>query len=327
MLDCAATERLSEPANQHVNNRDQIVYQGDYRFTPHLTALVGFHYENERGAEPRQLPTTRPVERTNYDYLAARAWRLQEPFFYTLGGSLEHYSLFGTRPRRAPGFLLCAPSAQGSLQRHAHPLQLWRCGARTQADRSGSARSTSSSSTNGGQSTAQQLHIGPLAAPTTRTYEGGVEQAFFGERSSSAPAISTMNSAGRSNRSARTCFPTASRPDRRTASSVREALGYYYNYDYGLTVNTEAFRAQGIETTVESGIGRNIFLRGGYTYLDAVVQRSFTSDNEALMGGYAPTYQRHSLHRRIYSPLVGARPFRRPPHTGFFTASYAAQAS
>jgi iron complex outermembrane receptor protein/vitamin B12 transporter len=25
----------------------------------------------------------------------------------------------------------------------------------------------------------------------------------------------------------------------------------------------------------------------------------------------------------IYSPLKGARPFRRPPHTGFFTASYA----
>ena len=56
-----------------------------------------------------------------------------------------------------------------------------------------------------------------------------------------------------------------------------------------MTVNTEAFRAQGIETTVESGIGRKLFLRGGYTYLDAVVQRSFNSDNEALLGGYAPT--------------------------------------
>ena len=30
-------------------------------------------------------------------------------------------------------------------------------------------------------------------------------------------------------------------------------------------MNTEAFQAQGIESTVESGIGRNIFLRGGYT--------------------------------------------------------------
>ena len=70
-----------------------------------------------------------------------------------------------------------------------------------------------------------------------------------------------------------------------------EALGFYYTNDYGLTVNTEAFRAQGIEATVEGGIGRNIFMRGGYTWLDAVVQRSFDGDNEALAGGFAPTFK------------------------------------
>jgi iron complex outermembrane receptor protein/vitamin B12 transporter len=81
-------------------------------------------------------------------------------------------------------------------------------------------------------------------------------------------------------------------------------------------VNTQAFRAQGVETTVESGIGKNIFLRGGYTYLDAVVQRSFTSDNE-------DPYFVDGVFVGAFSPLKGARPFRRPPHTGFFTASYA----
>jgi len=45
----------------------------------------------------------------------------------------------------------------------------------------------------------------------------------------------------------------------------------------------------GVETTVEGGIGRNIFLRGGYTYLDAVVQRSFANDDVALLGP-VPTY-------------------------------------
>ena len=104
-------------------------------------------------------------------------------------------------------------------------------------------------------------------------------------------------------------------------TALESALGYYYADDYGLTVNTEAFRAQGIETTVESGLGRSIFLRGGYTYLDGVVQRSFDSDNEALLGGYAPNY--NGIPIGALSPLVGARPFRRPPHTGFFTATYA----
>ena len=34
---------------------------------------------------------------------------------------------------------------------------------------------------NGGQSTIQQLHIGQLAAPTVRTYEGGIEQSFLSD--------------------------------------------------------------------------------------------------------------------------------------------------
>src|SRR5258708_34727173 len=75
----------------------------------------------------------------------------------------------------------------------------------------------------------------------------------------------------------------------------------------------------GIETTIESGIGRSIFLRGGYTYLDAVIQRSFTNDDVALVGP-VPTF--NGIPGGPDSPLVGARPFRRPPHTGFFTASY-----
>jgi iron complex outermembrane receptor protein/vitamin B12 transporter len=110
-------------------------------------------------------------------------------------------------------------------------------------------------------------------------------------------------------------------PDQQQA--LIAALGFYYADDYGLTVNTEAFRAQGVESTVESGIGRYIFLRGGYTYLDGVVQQSFNSDNEALAGGSGPTY--NGIPIGAISPLKGARPFRRPPHTGFFTASYTAR--
>ena len=64
--------------------------------------------------------------------------------------------------------------------------------------------------------------------------------------------------------------------------------------------------------------------------LDAVVERSFDGDNEALTGGYAPTYPYGCtlgtpgcVAIGAISPLVGARPFRRAPNTGFFTATYA----
>ena len=80
----------------------------------------------------------------------------------------------------------------------------------------------------------------------------------------------------------------------------------------------------GIESSIESGIGHNLFLRGSYTYLDAVVQRSFTNDDLALLGPI-PTYQ--GIPVGAYSPLQGARPFRRAPHTGAFSATYAVRRS
>ena len=93
-----------------------------------------------------------------------------------------------------------------------------------------------------------------------------------------------------------------------------------------LTVNSLDYRAQGIESQIEYSIGRMIFLRGGYTYLDAVVQKSFTSSalyptyNTGLSTGPVPDFS--TIPIGATSPLQGARPFRRPPHTGFLSASY-----
>jgi iron complex outermembrane receptor protein/vitamin B12 transporter len=50
------------------------------------------------------------------------------------------------------------------------------------------------------------------------------------------------------------------------------------------------------------------------------VQRSFTNDDFALLGP-PPTY--NGIPIGAFSPLTGARPFRRPPHTGFASATYA----
>jgi iron complex outermembrane receptor protein/vitamin B12 transporter len=58
--------------------------------------------------------------------------------------------------------------------------------------------------------------------------------------------------------------------------------------------------------------------RGGWTYLDAVVERSFSSD--ALSPSYNPLFP--AIPIGVYSPLVGARPFRQAPQTGFFSLVY-----
>jgi len=308
-----------------VSNRDQLLYQGDYRFTPHLTALIGFHYEDERGLE--YIPSyseDKTTERANYDYLASVHGDFKNRFFYTLGGSLEHYSQFGTLTSPRAGLSAYALRPRSGIFSGTRIIFNFGEANREPAltDQFGSLYNFLE--TNNYQSVAKELNITPLAAPQVRTYEGGAEQSFLSQRIVFRVSY-FHNEFGREIEYVGGVLLPNVIPGLTPAQKqdLENALGFYYTDDYGLAVNTQAFRAQGIETTVESGIGRNIFLRGGYTYLDAVVQRSFDSDNEALVDGYAPAY--NGIPIGAISPLVGARPFRRAPHTGFFTASYSAQ--
>jgi vitamin B12 transporter len=320
VLDYAQTYPFQD---QLVSNRDEVVYQGTYRFTPHLSALAGFRFEDERGVQNVPSYATHDVtERTNYDYLAGVQGDFKDRFFYNLGGSLQHYSLFGVQTSPRAGATYYALKPRHGIFSGTRVLFNYGDAVRepTLTDENGSLYRFLQE--NGDQSVADQLHIGPLAAPTVRTYEGGFEQAFLSQRIIFRTSY-FHNQFGKQieyvgGRLLPDLVPGLT-PDEK--QELIDALGFYYTNDYGLTVNTQAFRAQGVEATVEGGIGANIFLRGGYTYLDAVVQHSFNSDNEALAGGFAPTY--NGIPIGAISPLTGARPFRRPPHTGFFTATYA----
>ena len=87
----------------------QFIYQGDYKVTPHFAALFGFNYEDERGAEPPSLTYHAGASATTKIIWRRCTGTIKNRFFYTLGGSLEHYSLFGTQTRPARrAFRLCA---------------------------------------------------------------------------------------------------------------------------------------------------------------------------------------------------------------------------
>lgn len=308
--------------DQLASNRDQVIYNGDYSFTRHLVGLIGFSYEDERGMENVPSYSTYYVaERRNYDYLASVHGDYKTRFFYTLGGDLEHYSLFGTQTNPRAGASLYALRPRKGIFSGTRALFNFGDAVRepTLTDQYGSLHHFLV--TNGYQSVAQQLSISPLSAPATRTYEGGLEQGFWSQRIM-LRASYFHNQFGREIEYVGGRVLPNLLPDLTEAQKLEleNALGFYYTNNYGLAVNTEAYKAQGMEASVDTGLGKNIFFRGGYTYLNAVVQRSFNSDNEALVQGYAPTY--NGIPIGALSPLVGARPFRRPPHTGFFTASY-----
>jgi iron complex outermembrane receptor protein/vitamin B12 transporter len=95
---------------------------------------------------------------------------------------------------------------------------------------------------------------------------------------------------------------------------------------FGATINSGDLRAQGMETEVDAGLGHGFSLRAGYTYLDAVVQRSFTSDAFNCSPPAPQPFCANPAFPGIpigaFAPLVGARPFRRAPHTGSFRVGY-----
>ena len=303
--------------HQLVSNRDELVYQGDYAVTPHLLAMIGFQFEDERGAVPGSSYYA-PVERTNYDYRAAVHGDFANRFFYTLGGDLEHYSLFGTQTSPRAGFSAYVLKPRQGIFSGTRVLFNFGDAVREPSLTDQFYSLYSFLEANGGQSAIQQMHITPLAAPATRTYEGGVEQAFFSRRLVFRTSF-FHNQFGRQIEYVGVNLIPQLLPNLTPAEQNQLEQFLQANGAYEQSLNTEAYRALGVETTVEGGIGSRIFLRGGYTYLDAVVQRSFSNDDVALLGP-VPTY--NGIPIGVYSPLQGARPFRRAPHTGFFTASY-----
>jgi len=87
---------------------------------------------------------------------------------------------------------------------------------------------------------------------------------------------------------------------------------------YGAYVNSQSNTSSGVELSGEAKVGR-VRILGSYTYLDAVVTKSFSSG--ALSPAVNPAFPGIKIGQ--YLPLVGSRPFRRPANSGSFVVTYA----
>ena len=301
-----------------VNNRDNVYAQADYTITPHLGLVGGFRYENERGAENEWVyDFSETLNRNNYDYVLQLNGDFKQRFFYSLGGGIQKNQLYGTQGTPRVGFSWY-PIKPGQGIFHGTRITFnFAKGVKepTIDDQFGSLYNFLA--TNGGQSTITQYGIRPIGAELSRSYDGGVEQSLFNEKILFR-ATYFHNEFGDQIEYVGAnlvpfLLPNLTPEEQKQLQEMLQELGAY-----SLTVNSGAFRAQGIESEVQYGIGKNIFIRGGYTYLDAVVQRSFTSD--AVGPSYNPNYPTIPIGND--TPLVGARPFRRPPHIGFAGVTY-----
>src|SRR5262249_36552936 len=95
---------------------------------------------------------------------------------------------------------------------------------------------------------------------------------------------------------------------------------------FGATVNSGDTRALGVENEIDLALGRGFTARAAYTYLDAVLERSFTNDAffclpaDPSFCAFNPAFPTVPI--GAFAPLQGSRPFRRAPHIGSFLLAY-----
>ena len=296
----------------YVSNRDGLSFESDYRFSSKLSALAGFRFLDERGATRSFSAQT--AERRDYQYTLQLQGQFRSRIFYSLGGAVQHNTLYGTEgtPRLGIAGYPIRPGTgwlRGSKLRFnfSKGVQEPNLGIQT--------ASLYTTLVDAGKTAAiQQYGISPIHAPRVRTYEGGLDQNIYSDRLVFKGSV-FHNEFGRQ-------VEYVGSSD--LAQYFAIPLGTINPASFGAYLNSLDFRAMGAEGEVQYSAPHRLFFRGGYTYLDARVQRSFSGDVTAVLGGFAnvnPNYPDTPI--GAFSPLIGARPFRRAPHTGFVVAEYA----
>ncbi len=300
--------------DDEASNRDSLHAQTSYAFTPHLLGVAGFHFEDERG-----LYIGQSLERQNYDYTLALQGDFVDRFFYTLGGGVEKNGLFGTvgAPHLGASYYLVRPG-RGLLQGTRLNFNFSKGYKEpTLPQQIGSLYAFLQD--NGGSTVVNQYQVRPIGAALTRSYDGGFEQSIASERVL-LKVTYFHNEFGNQIESVSPGTVPQLLPQLTAAQQSSLEAFLMASSAFGIDLNSLSFRAQGAESEIEYSPRKNIFLRGGYTYLDAVVQHSFSSDALNPQQNTNPAFPNILIGN--FSPLIGARPFRRPPHTGFASVTY-----
>lgn len=289
--------------------RDILYAQSDYRINSHSIGLVGFKYEHERGSTARTgFPESR-VDRVNYSSTLEVNGDLRNRLHYSVGTGIEDNAIFGlaATPRMALAYYLVKPGKgtwlDGTKMRFSFSSGIKEPSIYYQTNSLYALLGTLPN----GPALITQYHTEPIGAERARTFDSGVDQQLFAGHgrlgityfhNRFTDGIEFVPQQGL------------------VALGVPDAIAQATQF--GAAVNSQTLRTQGAEIELEYKLGDHLSARAGYTYLDAVVARSFSSD--ALSPSYNPAFP--SIPVGVYSPLRGARPFRRAPHSGYVGVYY-----
>ncbi|HEV2962385.1 MAG TPA: TonB-dependent receptor [Candidatus Angelobacter sp.] len=290
------------------SKRDFAYLQSDYTLSQHLTALFGFRYENERGftlASGQKTSTTR----NNFSYTAQFQGSLGSRAFATAGAGIEDNAIFGVAvtPRVSLAYYLVRPRSSGLLNGTKLKFNYGQGIKEPSIFEESTSLFSLLSQLPGGTQLISQFHVAPIGAERSRSFDFGFEQLTWNGRTKLNVTFFYNRFTNQVEFVNNTALPQLGVPVSVAAATT-----------FGATVNSADTRALGAETELEFNFGHGFSARAAYTYLDAVVQRSFSSDN--LAPSFNPNFP--AIPIGAFSPLVGNRPFRRAPHTGSFFLGY-----
>jgi len=303
------------PNDDSSSNRDELYFQSDYAFSRHFTALIGFRYENERGRfNDADFGENEKIQRTNYEYTLQFQGDIKNRFFYSAGGAIEKNHLYGTAGTPRIGLAYVPVRESNGWLRGTKIRANAASGVQepTLALEFNSLYSELLANDPNAATDIPLYNVQKAGAERSRSYDIGVDQNIRGER--------LIFKAGYFHNQFNHQLEGVDYNGLHTYFGIPLPIAESI---YEAYLNSLAFRAQGLETEVQWQAMNHLFLRGGYTYLDSVVTQSFATDAVAAQNG-TPTENPNIPGVAIgaESPLVGARPFRRAPHTGFFAVQY-----
>jgi vitamin B12 transporter len=294
--------------SSYLTNTNTVYAQTDYRVNEKLTALFGFRYTNETGFTYNPFVGIESTDRNNFSYLMEIQGGLWSRLFYTLGGGIENNTVFGVAgtPRASLAYYLVRPGSSGIFSGTRLTFNFAK-GIKEpsiyyQNNSLYSLLSDAAVVPNGPQLIAQ-YHIQPFLSEDSRTYDGGVQQQLFGGKARLSVTYFHNEFTNQAEFVDSQYLVQLGVPE-----AVAMAPGLF-----GAAVNTLDYRAQGAEVGFQYQVNHKLMVRAGWTYTDAVVQQSFASS--ALQPAINPLFP--TIPIGAYSPLVGARPFRIAPNTGY----------
>ncbi len=281
--------------------RRSVYGQTDYRVSSNIDAAAGVRLEKETGFSDSGTRTS--TDRTNVSTFVELRGSLFDRAYVTGGLGVEDNAVFGVAatPRLSAVVYARKPSTKITFNVGAGIKEP------SIANEQRSLYNLLSALPQGASliSTFGLSRIGP---ERSRSVDAGVEQAWWSGRARVRATLFDNQFDDLIEFVSKNALPQIGVPVEVAAATAG-----------GASVNSSSYRARGVELSVDGKFGRALTVAGTYTYLDAVVTKSFASS--ALQPAINPAYP--GIPIGAFAPLVGGRPFRRAPNSGSLLATYA----